>query len=366
MMRNIQHLGAVEDIHWVSNLANHITAMLAYWDRDLRCRYANPAYLEWFGKTQEEMVNKITLQELLGPIYELNLPYINGVLAGNRQTFEREIPFPSGLGMRHSLANYYPDVVNGVVIGFYVHVVEITQLKLLQNELKLSSERVREQNKLLLYFANIVGHNLKSYSGNLRVILDMMENTHSEKERSELFEILKDISLGFSTTVNNLNEIVEVHNNTGLLKESTNLQECISRAIDIVKVEIRLANAIIHNNIPPRLTLRTNAAYLDSIALNLITNALKYRHPDRQPVIDISAQTQQNMLVLSFKDKGLGINLDKYKNEMFNMYKTFHGNANAKGVGLFLVRTQVEALGGRIEVDSVEHQGTTFTIYLKA
>ena len=146
-------------------VADHVSAMLAYWDKNLVCRFANAAYRDWFGKTREEMVGKVTIKELLGPIYDQNLPYILGALGGKPQTFEREIPIPSG-GTRYSIANYFPDIVNGEVQGFFVHVADITNLKLLERELTKSNEIIGEQNQRLLNFANIVSHNLKSYAGN--------------------------------------------------------------------------------------------------------------------------------------------------------------------------------------------------------
>lgn len=109
------------------DVVNRISAMLAYWDKDLVCRFANAAYLDWFGKTSEEMVDKMTIDELLGPLYLQNLPYIEGALAGKQQTFERTIATPAE-GVRNSLANYYPDIVDGQVKGFYVHVADISPL----------------------------------------------------------------------------------------------------------------------------------------------------------------------------------------------------------------------------------------------
>jgi len=110
-------------------VANHVDAMLVYWDKGLICRFANQAYLLWFGRTPEEMIDTIHMQDLLGPLFEKNPPHIQRVLAGERQTFEREILTPSGL--RYSLANYYPDLRDGEVRGFFVHVADITQLKVL-------------------------------------------------------------------------------------------------------------------------------------------------------------------------------------------------------------------------------------------
>ncbi len=120
-------------------VADHIDAMLAYWDKDLVCVFANNSYREWFGKSREEMIGKVTLKELLGPLYEKNLVYIQGALAGKVQTFEREIKTPNGQ-IRHSLANYYPHVVNGEVQGFIVHVADISSNKNLEKKLLKSEE----------------------------------------------------------------------------------------------------------------------------------------------------------------------------------------------------------------------------------
>lgn len=122
------------------NLVDHLDAMMAYWDSDQVCVFANHAYLAWFGKTREQMLG-ITLEELLGPIYPKNLPYIHAAYAGHVQVFEREIPAPDGR-TRHSLATYTPHVVDGRVCGIFVHVADVTPLKLLERDLRRSEERL--------------------------------------------------------------------------------------------------------------------------------------------------------------------------------------------------------------------------------
>lgn len=107
---------------------DRIPAMIAYWDRDEICRFANQAYQRWFGKSREQLIGT-RLCDLLGPIYALNRPYIQAALAGEEQTFERQIPAPNGSGMRDSIATYTPDVQNGAVSGFFVHVADVTTLK---------------------------------------------------------------------------------------------------------------------------------------------------------------------------------------------------------------------------------------------
>ena len=128
------------------HVADHVTAMLAYWDNKQVCRFANSAYQEWFGKTRDEMIGKITMEELLGPIYKKNLPYITGALNGVRQVFEREIPLPDG-GSRHSIATYYPDITEKEVRGFFVHVADVTPVKLLEAKI-LELQKTKKKDML--------------------------------------------------------------------------------------------------------------------------------------------------------------------------------------------------------------------------
>lgn len=105
-------------------VTEHTDAMLAYWDADEICRYANYAYVKWFNKTPEEMINKITLKQLLGPIYNLNQPYIENVLKGKTQVFYRDIVLPTG-ELKHAIATYHPDNEGGIIKGFFVHVADM-------------------------------------------------------------------------------------------------------------------------------------------------------------------------------------------------------------------------------------------------
>ncbi len=122
-----------------SKVVDRVSAMLAYWSSDQRCLFSNAAYFDWFGRTREEM-RGITLKELLGPLYEKNRPHIIGALSGERQIFEREIPLPDGT-VRHSLADYSPDIVDGKVQGFIAHVADVTQMK----KLELQAAKVRAE-----------------------------------------------------------------------------------------------------------------------------------------------------------------------------------------------------------------------------
>jgi len=345
-------------------VTDHITAMLAYWDKDLVCRFANAAYLDWFGKTKEEMIDKITLDKLLGPLFEANSPYIYAALKGEKQTFEREIITPNG-EKRHSLANYIPDIEDAQTKGFFVHVADISEIKTLELRLIETNKIINEQNKSLLNFANIVTHNLRSYSSSLSGLIELTENTIDEEKKIQMFEHIKQLSKRFSATISNLNEVIDKQNHTSLEPKLINLHQYVNNTIDIIKTQITASNAIVNNCIEKNFELRAIGAYLESILLNLLTNALKYKHSDRAPVITINAEQTEDEIIISIADNGMGIDLNRHRKDLFGMYKVFHGNPDSKGIGLYLVKYHVESMGGRIEVESKLGIGTTFTIFLK-
>lgn len=127
------------------SVIDRIPAMIAYWDRDEVCRFANQAYQRWFGRSREQLIGT-RLRDLLGPIYPLNRPYVLAALAGEEQTFERQIPVPDGSAMRDSIATYTPDIRDGSVMGFFVHVADVTALKAHERHL---ADLVRERDRAL-------------------------------------------------------------------------------------------------------------------------------------------------------------------------------------------------------------------------
>jgi K+-sensing histidine kinase KdpD len=105
----------------------------------------------------------------------------------------------------------------------------------------------------------------------------------------------------------------------------------------------------IFDNIPTSLTVKVIPAYLDSILLNILTNAIRYRCT-KPATLEITFEKTDEHTVIYFKDNGLGINMERNQHKIFGMYKTFHGNKDAKGIGLFMIKNQIEAMKGKIEL----------------
>lgn len=252
----------------------------------------------------------------------------------------------------------------GNITGFLGIALDITELKDTQEKLLKTIDTVSEQNTRLFNFAHIVSHNLRSHTGNLALLLDLFEQADSPEEKQELFAHLKSISDNLSETITHLNEVVSITTNIADQRKKLNLYDYVQKAVETLSGEINRHNIIVNNNIPPDVTVLYNEAYMDSILLNLLSNTIKYRTKERQPLVQINLHQAANETILEVVDNGLGINMKRNAGKIFGMYKTFHGNEDAKGIGLFITRNQVEAMGGRIEVESEVNKGATFKVYI--
>jgi PAS domain S-box-containing protein len=252
---------------------------------------------------------------------------------------------------------------NGVCTNFIDVKKDVTERMEKQEQLQALTDVTADQNKRLLNFTYIVSHNIRSHSANLTGLINLIENTDDVNDKQSLFKMLKTSTDKLEETIQNLNEIISIQNNLNQAKVKLNLKTEIERTFLVVQDVILESQVTIENKVIDEINLEVIPAYLDSILLNLITNAIKYRSPERQPTIEISTQSEGNYLVLLVKDNGLGLDLKKFKDKIFGMYKTFHNNPNSRGIGLFITKNQIEAMNGKIEVESEVNVGTTFKIY---
>jgi signal transduction histidine kinase len=241
---------------------------------------------------------------------------------------------------------------------------DVSEKKEMLHQLRTQQTFCAAQNNRLLNFAYIVSHNMSSHAGNLGIMLSFFENASSLKERKEILTHLKAISFGLSDTIKHLNEIASMQVETNANREKVNLKEYILKTKEILIGDINAKNAIIINDVSEEINFYYNPAYLESILLNFISNGIKYCHPDRKPIIILNAYKEGERLVLEISDNGLGIDLKNYGSKLFGLHQTFHGNKDAHGIGLFITKNQIEALGGKVEVQSEVGKGTTFKIFL--
>ncbi|TSJ44461.1 PAS domain-containing sensor histidine kinase [Mucilaginibacter corticis] len=241
---------------------------------------------------------------------------------------------------------------------------DVTSLILRQETLENLVANTSRQNERLTEFTYIVSHNIRSHVANLSGIIDGIDQNDRE-DVSYSLELLKLSINALDSTIHYLNDIITIQAEKSLPLEKINLLREATKVCKLLQLPLAEAGAELRMQISETVILLTNPAYLESILLNLLTNALKYRDPARQLVIEMSLVIEGDCQVLRVKDNGLGIDLRRHGDRLFKMFGKFHGNDDARGVGLFIVKTQVEALGGEITVESEPGKGSIFNVCFK-
>lgn len=242
---------------------------------------------------------------------------------------------------------------------------DITLRKLRTLELHNTIDLLSSQNKRLLNFSYIVSHNLRSHTSNMQNLINYIDETDDEEEKMEMIDHLRNVTNALDETMYNLNEVVSIQSGSQMKIETIHLKSFVNQFLIVLESQIAKTKAHIEIEINENISVNYNKGYLESIIHNLLLNSIKYKHPDRSPFIKISARNESIYTILSFTDNGLGIDTKKHKDKLFGMYKTFHNNNDSRGLGLFMSKNQIEAMGGKIEVFSEVGQGTTFEIYIK-
>lgn len=255
-------------------------------------------------------------------------------------------------------------LINYIGVGRDVSIRQAKEL-----ELNKLLEVTTDQNNKLFNFAHIISHNIRSHNirshtSNLSMILEVMNDTEDVEEKLSYIDLFKEATEKLSETIEYLNETITIQKSTNLEKTKICLKDEIEKTKNILNLTIKENQITVLDTIPDDLTIFAVPAYLESILLNLFTNAIRYKSPDRATTLEINYELNDQHTIINFKDNGLGIDLDKNGHKIFGMFKTFHGNSDARGIGLFITKNQIEAMKGKIEVESEVGVGSTFKLYL--
>ena len=230
--------------------------------------------------------------------------------------------------------------------------------------LEETATKLSARNKQLAEFNQISSHNLRAPVGNLNALLNLYKESKNEDEKSEIFSKFSTVIDHLSLTLNTLVESLKIKNNPKQVIQELSFMDTLTKTKEILTAEISNTGAIIRSDFSIKNKINYNQIYLDSIFLNLISNAIKYSSPDRIPEIDIASNLVNKKIMLTIKDNGLGIDLKKHGHKLFGLNKVFHRHPNAQGIGLFLTKAQIETMGGTIYAESEVNIGTTFYITL--
>ncbi|WP_298489045.1 PAS domain-containing protein [uncultured Maribacter sp.] len=355
-----------ENEHLLKTLIDNLPLNVYIKDRESRKILANKSECEYMGVSgpsellgkndydfftkevaAENIKDDVSVIKSLRPI--LNKETVSIKKDGNATTFLiSKIPLTNDKGEAYGIVGISTD---------------ITHLKQKEEELRHLINVTSLQNKKLINFAHIVSHNLRSHTANFSMLLDFLSHEKEETEKENILQMLRNASDNLLETLDNLNEVVAISTNINIEKTPVKLNNKIEDVKQNLSSYIVQNKATIVNEIPINAEIKVIPAYIDSILMNFITNGVKYKNPDKDPIVKISYKKENNYSVVSISDNGLGIDLKKYGSKLFGMYKTFHNHKDSRGIGLYITKNQIEAMNGKVTVTSKVGEGTKFNIF---
>ncbi|GEC79470.1 PAS domain-containing sensor histidine kinase [Flavobacterium aquatile] len=329
--------------------------------------YVNPAFTTLTGYNPEDVIGKTANVFMNKTALKYNFKRISQALKK-----KEEISFET-INLNKNKEEYWTNIS---MIPITNKDNEHSHWISIQRDISKEKEREKEReqliseltqnNKDLKQFSYITSHNLRAPLSNLTGLLNLIEDIPVENEE------LKEILNGFSKSTNQLNEtindlvkVIIIKDSPSIDKEQVVIGDVFENIFNQLSFLISAKKPIIKMDFEKAETIFANKSYFESILLNLMTNSLKYKDDVRKLKIEISSKSREKNTIITFKDNGIGIDLERNKDKIFGLYQRFHDYADSKGLGLYLVKSQVESMGGTISVESEVNKGTSFIITFK-
>lgn len=322
----------------------------------------NQGLCDLTGYSYDELVGSNGI-ELITP--EFRGLVMEKIKSGYDQPYDAE-------GIRKDGTRYFLEI-HGRNIPFHGRTIRVTEFRDISDR-KKAEEKIIEQNarlqavaddlkrknEQLEEFTQIVSHNLRSPVGNILTLLNFFEEAENNDEKKEYLRLLKQAGNNALNTLHELNDVLKIKQSKNIEKSLLNIEGVFMQVRSMLSAQITEIDAQVTHDFTNAPVIYYPSIYLESILLNLLSNALKYYSPKRKPEIHFSTRIHHQQLILEVKDNGLGINVERYAHQLFKLRKTFHRHPESRGIGLFMIKNQIEAMGGDITLTSVEDQGTTF------
>ena len=257
--------------------------------------------------------------------------------------------------------------------GISVFMRDITDSRKMQKELRKANDQLSNlnkslvnQNKQLEDFAHITSHNLRAPIANLKALMQMHNEAAVQQEKDLYLGMVHEVIKKIDETLNDLVEVVQIRKDVNVEKEKLLFAERLQKVMDVLLVDIETSNIRITYDFDEEPVIEYSRVYLDSILQNFITNAIRYRSSEHTPAVHLQTWRENDNIMMSVEDNGVGIDMERFGNKLFGFRNTFHKNKDAKGIGLFITKTQVEAMGGSIRAESHPGEGTKFIITFRS
>ena len=313
------------------------------------------------GTDPKSLIGTNLLSKLTGENLQITRLSLKKVLKGQRVSYETESNQKKFLQSGVPLMNNSKEVDRILLVK-----QNISEAKKLESDKEKLIKDLKSHNEELLRFAYIVSHNLRAPIVNIALLIDLYnEDNPADPGNKEVWENLKISTNLLDTTLQDLIEVVSIK------KQKIPKVEQIDFKLLLNNVEKSLFNQLKESGIKiikdfSKLDeINYVYAHLESFFMNFMTNSVKYKHPDRSPVVKINTYKEKNYCVIRFEDNGIGLDLSRYGDRIFGLYQRFHNHVEGKGLGLYLIREQIRAHDGKIEIESEVGKGTVFKVYLR-
>jgi PAS domain S-box-containing protein len=311
-----------------------------------------------------------TLQAFIDRLHPNDKDFVMGAISGginnnDNSPIEYRIILPDGNIRWLKTEGEILHNANGSPVRIVGTHQDITEAKQLQTQSEKITRDLIQRNKELEQFAYIVSHNLRGPVSNIIGLTnELLITPPTDEIYTDFLAGLKNSTDKLDEVIKDLGYILQRKQEVTEQREIVNLSSLVEDIKGSIKNMITESGTTINYNFdePEMLSLKT---YLYSIFYNLVSNSIKYRKADVAPIITITGTNQNGFTELIFADNGMGIDLEIYGDKVFGLYKRFHNHTEGKGMGLYMVKSQVESLGGTINISSQLNRGTIFTLRFK-
>ena len=368
----------VESEHFLRTVADAMPGMVGYWDRDLRCTFANNKYLEWFGKTPEQMLG-IRMQDLMGEaLFEKNEPFVRKALAGEAQRFQRTLVKADGT-TGYSWAHYIPDHAGDEVRGFFVLVSDVTELKEAQLQLESLNvdlkERTRQAesaNRAKSDFLANMSHEIRTPMNAIMGLSHLALRTELSPKQRDYLTRIQGASRNLLGLINDILDLSRIEADRLELEHAPfKLADVLDHVLSLVAVKAREKGLAAELRLDPDIpgTLLGDSLRLGQVLLNLASNAVKFTEHG-QVILEVALLERtphRVQLRFEIRDTGIGIP-EEVLSRLFQSFSQADSSTTRRyggsGLGLAISKRLVELMGGQITVRSTVGSGSSFAFTL--
>jgi signal transduction histidine kinase len=242
------------------------------------------------------------------------------------------------------------------------------QVKQVNADLEEANEELIKRNNELRQFSYTISHNLRGPIARLLGLAQVAKLDSSVSQNEDVMGLIghiKTSAVELDNVIRDLNQIIDLRNDVNQIRQRIEFDKEWKEVRSLLHITKEMEQCTFRIDFTGAPIVHSVRPMVNSILYNLISNALKYHSPYRPLEIHLRTYVDDSYVVVEVKDNGLGIDLARYKHDLFKLYKRFHPQQEGKGIGLYLIKSQVESLNGHIDVESKPDVGTTFKVYIK-